>query len=839
MSKGFIQIPIIIVGALLLGALGSWIYIDGKGIGAPVANQLRNVLPIVNQTYDLGTTTPALEWLGVYTKDLFVSGTCTGCGAGGGSTLHVDGGGFVYPQTGDDHSAPRYIATSTTATSTFAGGLAIETSGFVYDFSSNNVGIGTASPQELLHVGAGTDASDISATDLLVTRAGPSNLSVRDSTNGVETFLFASSVGGIMGTVTNDPLNIQTNNTSAIFIDASQNVGIGDATPTYKLDVTGLARFTGLVDASHFVATSTATSTFVGAIRTGTTTPTQYSNFYSESTGLTQHAGIFKAFDGQTEHILSVLTSGDTELFTIQPNGEVDIFHTAIGANEKGLDLEINAGGFGDVNGIFIDYISGDIPSGSDEAVILVNLNRFDSTNTDADIMALEVLSTTGSAKAEALHVGAGIDVIHHFSGTFANMGFASSTADGALFIHSATSTALDATMFASNSDVVVIADVAQFSEIEVILDTVASGAGIKPEFGFSTSCGSFTEFFPTDATNGMRNSGEIAWELDDISSWATGCNNAYEIEIKRTQNSITTDPIENIIQIAATVEYNWDLDGNLVFNIATTSNLIPALATTSNLGSENFVWANLFVSTTTIPNTVSQTDITISGFTTGSDRHQGITLTNQEGYAYLRLSGDVSGGDDAGQIHFLNANDSAAASLVVFQDDLTVLAGGNLFLRGESLVRLYDGTTVYVQLDNLQFKPYNDSGIDLGTNSLFWDETYTDELVLTNAGTAATAANTVRLGGLDLVAGDAGLLITTENDTDHLFASLVGLGTTTPESTLHVDGGASATTTFELGDIMSGSGKSCFNIAQADGSTASFYFAGGAIVIETNRCIE
>ncbi len=34
-----------------------------------------------------------------------------------------------------------------------------------------------------------------------------------------------------MGTVTNDPLNILTNNTSAIFIDASQRVGIGTAIP--------------------------------------------------------------------------------------------------------------------------------------------------------------------------------------------------------------------------------------------------------------------------------------------------------------------------------------------------------------------------------------------------------------------------------------------------------------------------------------------------------------------------------------------------------------------------------------------------------------------------------
>ncbi|HEB27638.1 MAG TPA: hypothetical protein ENI05_07650 [Porticoccus sp.] len=87
-------------------------------------------------------------------------------------------------------------------------------------------GIGTGNPQESLHVGAGTDASDISATDLLVTRAGPSNLSVRDSTNDVETFLFASTVGGIIGTITNDPLEIKTNNISAISIDTSQNVGI-------------------------------------------------------------------------------------------------------------------------------------------------------------------------------------------------------------------------------------------------------------------------------------------------------------------------------------------------------------------------------------------------------------------------------------------------------------------------------------------------------------------------------------------------------------------------------------------------------------------------------------
>lgn len=43
----------------------------------------------------------------------------TASGGGSGSTLHVDGGGFVYPQTGDYHAAPYYTGTSTSATSTF------------------------------------------------------------------------------------------------------------------------------------------------------------------------------------------------------------------------------------------------------------------------------------------------------------------------------------------------------------------------------------------------------------------------------------------------------------------------------------------------------------------------------------------------------------------------------------------------------------------------------------------------------------------------------------------------------------------------------------------------
>lgn len=53
---------------------------------APVSSLYRSLIPEVTDTYYIGTSTPStVEYNGIYTRNLTVSGTCIGCGGGGGS----------------------------------------------------------------------------------------------------------------------------------------------------------------------------------------------------------------------------------------------------------------------------------------------------------------------------------------------------------------------------------------------------------------------------------------------------------------------------------------------------------------------------------------------------------------------------------------------------------------------------------------------------------------------------------------------------------------------------------------------------------------------------------
>ena len=158
-------------------------------------------------------------------------------------------------------TALNFVASSASATSTFAGGLAIETSGFVYDFSTNFVGIGTAAPASLLEVQGGltttgsvltlgTKETTVVVNDVL----GRMNFYAPLESDGTDSILVAGSIVAIAeGT-----FSASNNATSLLFqtgasevattkmiITSAGNIGIGTTSPYAKLSVAGTSVLDG------------------------------------------------------------------------------------------------------------------------------------------------------------------------------------------------------------------------------------------------------------------------------------------------------------------------------------------------------------------------------------------------------------------------------------------------------------------------------------------------------------------------------------------------------------------------------------------------------------------
>jgi hypothetical protein len=172
---------------------------------------------ILNNKLGIGTTSPAV--------DLHILDT------GGHSQLRIET---------DNASSGAYLELESTTNKyqiyNVGGDLGIDESGvatrFIIKDSTGNVGIGTDSPSTKLEVAGGFRISETGdGTDYLEIGVGA------DATTG-GTSVLTNNGSMVFGTTDSSSLIVRTNNTEAMRIDTSQNVGIGTTDPS-SLDATG------------------------------------------------------------------------------------------------------------------------------------------------------------------------------------------------------------------------------------------------------------------------------------------------------------------------------------------------------------------------------------------------------------------------------------------------------------------------------------------------------------------------------------------------------------------------------------------------------------------------
>ena len=222
-------------------------------------------------------------------------------------------------------------------------------------------------------------------------------------------------------------------------------------------------------------------------------------------------------------------------------------------------------------------------------------------------------------------------------------------------------------------------------------------------------------------------------------------------------------------------------------------------------------------------PNSQSATAISSTNFGT-SAFNQGILFSSADGRMNLRL---IGGDGNAGSLQLYDG-DNPSTEAAHFQLD----GAGTLDIQSDGRITFTDGANILATMDANKFTPGVDSGRDLGSSSLFWDETFTDEIVFFVGGMGTTATDQVRLAALDLVAGDAGFYIKTEDDTEHLFASSVGIATTTPVKAITIHN-SSATSTIFVNSGGAGFGGSII-LEDNNGSTCTEITTNAGTIIGT-----
>lgn len=162
--------------------------------------------------------------------------------------------------------APAFLATSTTATSTFNGGLIVDGTTLVVDHALSRVGIGTLTPTNELHVSGSIRASGAIRLDTggtgIVNNTSENNAKLEFRTGGMFGSRNIADGNPVLtlqqtnASSNGDILTLRNSNGTTTVFTQLGNLGLGSSTPAFKLSVSGDLYVDNRVIASNIVATS-------------------------------------------------------------------------------------------------------------------------------------------------------------------------------------------------------------------------------------------------------------------------------------------------------------------------------------------------------------------------------------------------------------------------------------------------------------------------------------------------------------------------------------------------------------------------------------------------------
>jgi len=141
-----------------------------------------------------------------------------------------------------DNDTNGYISSENSKLSLGAN-VGVNANNFNIDLSNNNVGIGTSSPSNQLHIFNTGNAE-----------------AVLERNSGAQILLQAQAAAGVVGTSSNHDLDIKSNGSTRIKVENTGNVGIGTTSPGEKLDVDGDIKLSGDIELGHASDTTIARS---------------------------------------------------------------------------------------------------------------------------------------------------------------------------------------------------------------------------------------------------------------------------------------------------------------------------------------------------------------------------------------------------------------------------------------------------------------------------------------------------------------------------------------------------------------------------------------------------